>query len=126
MRTVATVADVVMEHKSVLFIKVVSLGLIARSSLWLAIIVDMDTAEVPTGAHPIFQMVADFCCFYIVMLLTRVGAYQSKTVAMQDAELLFNSLLVVSLQEARDWRRRRLLAKLPLATFSSLFACFGS
>ena len=55
----------------------------------------MNTAEVFTEAHPIFHIMANFCCFFVVVLLTRCGAYKSKTVAMQEVKLLFDILLVV-------------------------------
>mmetsp|Transcript_60736 Transcript_60736/g.144652 ORF Transcript_60736/g.144652 Transcript_60736/m.144652 type:complete len:826 (-) Transcript_60736:167-2644(-) len=75
--------------------EVITLGVIALNSLWIAVDTDLNDAEILLNAHPVFQVAEHFfCAFFFFEWLTRYMAFKRKRDCLKDAWFLFDSGLV--------------------------------
>lgn len=74
----------------------VSLLVVAISSIWIGVDIDLDNSVVLWEAAPVFQVMAhSFCVFFCGELLIRVSAFEDKRNCLKVPPLMFDALLVV-------------------------------
>lgn len=98
----------------------VTLAVISFNALWIAIDMDLNTAEVAHEADPVF-IIADnsFCTFFVVELTVRFGAFKAKCNCLKDMWFVFDTCLV-AMMIAETWVMTFVLLALGISSGSGL------